>query len=152
MDDSLFTEYVTKYSNTVYRVAFNFLRSIPDSEDIMQDTFIKLYRCKKKFNDSEHIKAWLIRVAINLSKNHIRQSQKHQTQTIEENTMQYCEDIDSSLAEALDSLNESYRTAIYLHYYEGYDVKEVARLLDISESSAKMRLMRGREKLKAFLA
>lgn len=149
MQNDIFTEYVRKYSDMVYRVAYGYTRSRPDSEDIMQDVLMKLYRSGRSFHDEEHVKAWLIRVTANRSRDVLRSSRRRQTEELDANTPQ--EQQESSLDEAMSTLGEEYRLAVYLHYYEGYGVKEIARIMRISESNVKIRLKRARDKLRDFL-
>ena len=58
---------------------------------------------------------------------------------------------DHELDRAMASLSEDYRAVVYLHYYEGYDVKEIAKLMRITESNVKIRLKRARDKLRDFM-
>ncbi len=150
MDDILFTAYVEKYSGMVYRVAFSYMKAPADSEDIMQEAFLRLYTTGKRFESEEHLKAWLIRVTINLAKNELkafRRKDKALASADPEEPPAFYPELD----EAMKSLNEDYRIAVYLYYYEGYGVRELASLLGISEANAKTRLKRARNKLKEFL-
>ena len=149
MQNDIFTEYVRKYSDMVYRVAYGYTRSRPDSEDIMQDVLMKLYLSGKDFRDDEHLKAWLLRVTVNRSRDVLRSQRRKHAEELDENTSQAQEE--SGLDEAMGALGEEYRLAVYLHYYEGYGVREIASILRISESNVKIRLKRARDKLKAFL-
>lgn len=150
MDSNLFTEYITRYRNMVYRVAYSYMRVPADSEDIMQEVFLKLYQSGKSFDSEEHLKAWLIRVTINKAKDELKASRRKQTELISDGA-DAAEIANRDLHEAMQQLGEDYRIAVYLHYYEGYGVKEMARLLGISEANVKTRLKRAREKLRAFL-
>lgn len=149
MQNDIFTEFVRKYSDMVYRVAYSYTRSHPDSEDIMQDTLLKLYQCDKRFRDDEHVKAWLIRVTINKAKDMLRAAKRNPTDELRENAGTPATDGD--LDRAMASLREDYRAVVYLHYYEGYGVKEIAKLMRITESNVKIRLKRARDKLKEHL-
>ena len=150
MDSILFTEYISRYRNMVYRVAFSYLKSPADSEDIMQEVFLKLYQSGKSFDSEEHLKAWLIRVTANKAKDELKASRRKHTEPASEGV--YVTDTPhSELHEAIGTLGEDYRIVVYLHYYEGYGVKELAKLLRISEANVKTRLKRAREKLRAFL-
>lgn len=149
MQNDIFTEYVRKYSDMVYRIAYSYTRSIPDSEDIMQDVLVKLYHSGKTFRDGEHTKAWLIRVTVNRCRDVLRSQKRLRTEELDPASA--APQSDSGLDEAMDSLGMEYRLVVYLHYYEGYGVKDIARMLRISESNVKIRLKRAREKLKAFL-
>lgn len=150
MQNDIFTGYVRKYSDMVYRVAYGYTSSRPDSEDIMQDVLLKLYQSGKTFRDDEHVKAWLIRVTVNRSRDVLRAQRRKQTEELDANTPQAQRE--NSLDEAMSALGEEYRLAVYLHYYEGYGVREIARIMRISESNVKIRLKRARDKLREFLA
>ncbi|MDE7276942.1 MAG: RNA polymerase sigma factor, partial [Lachnospiraceae bacterium] len=62
-------ELAALYQNNLFAVAFNVCKNAQDAEDIVQDTFIQYYTTKKEFDSEQHIRAWLIRVAINKAKN-----------------------------------------------------------------------------------
>lgn len=151
MNGEIFTEYVRKYSAMVYRVAYSYTENAPDSEDIMQEVFLQLYRVGDKLSSEEHIKAWLIRVAVNKAKDSLKAARSKLTEPLDEALPASEPQIGSALAEAMSSLADKYRVVIYLHYYEGFGVRDISRALGITEANVKTRLKRGREKLKAFL-
>ena len=72
MTDEIFCQHYEKYKNTVYSVIFNYVQNTEDTADLLQDVFIKLFSVEEEFQSEEHLKAWLIRVAINRCKNHLR--------------------------------------------------------------------------------
>ena len=72
MNNEQFTRLTRRYIDTVFRVALNYLRSPADAEDVTQTVFEKLLREKKVFENEEHIRAWLIRVAVNECKKLLR--------------------------------------------------------------------------------
>lgn len=152
MDSNRLTEYISKFGNTVYRVAYNFVKNAADSEDIVQEIFIKLYRTDRQFDGEEHVKAWLIRAAANMAKNHVRSPWVSRREALDEDIPAPESGNDSAeLNRAMSALDKKYGIVIYLHYYEGYAVREIAELLGLTEGNVKVRLKRGREKLKAFL-
>lgn len=150
MDNEQLTLYIRKYGDTVYRVAYNFVKAHADSEDIVQETYLKLYRSDKVFDSEEHVKAWLIRVAANLAKNHIKSPAVSRRTELDEG-ISAPETEEGELRAAMKELPEKYGIVIYLHYFEGYGTREIASILKLTESNVKARLKRGREKLKAFL-
>ncbi|MBQ4165567.1 MAG: sigma-70 family RNA polymerase sigma factor [Oscillospiraceae bacterium] len=150
MDNEQLTLYIRKYGDTVYRVSYNFVKTPADSEDIVQEVFLKLYRTDKKFESEEHVKAWLIRVAANLAKNHVKAPAQSRRTELDEN-IPSSDNEDRELHAAMQSLPEKYGIVIYLHYFEGYGTREIASMLKITDSNVKARLKRGREKLKAYL-
>ena len=150
MDNDQLNQYIKSYGDTVYRVAYSYTRNRADSEDIVQDTFVKLLKAEKSFDCEEHIKAWLIRVAANLAKNMVGSAWFSRRAELSEDIPTDVAE-DNGLSAAMAELDGKYSAVIYLHYYEGYSVREIARLLRISEPNVKARLMRGREKLKRYL-
>ena len=60
-----FAGYAKRYGDTVYRVALNCCKNPYDAEDVVQNTFMKLLEYQQTFQDDEHIRKWLIRVAVN---------------------------------------------------------------------------------------
>lgn len=150
IDNSTFTEYVKKFQPTVFRVAYSYVKNVTDAEDITQEAFLRLYRSTDLFPADENVKAWLIRVAANISKNHLSSAWIKRKATLTED-IPLTDTADYALLEALNRLNRNYRIAIYLHYYEGYTVCEIAAMTGMSESNVKARLKRGRDKLREFL-
>ncbi len=150
MDRKQLAVYVEKYSKDVFRAAYSYVHNHADSEDIMQEAFLRLYRCEKAFASDENVKAWLLRVTINISKDYLKSSWFHKRAELDE-SMSYRDEKERSLDEAMLKLKPDYRISVYLHYYMGYSVKEIAELAGISESNAKIRLKRGRDALREFL-
>ena len=68
LNDDEFTRIALKYSDSIFRIAFNYSRSRADSDDIVQNVLLKYYKCDKEFESEEHIRNWLLRVAVNESK------------------------------------------------------------------------------------
>lgn len=136
----------TQYTDTVYRVAVHNTRCKSDAEDITQEVFVKLLESSKKFKDGEHLKAWLIRVAINECRTLMRKYSRETEQSAE---IADCAVYDGdSVLEAVKALPENYRNAIYLHYYEGYTAKEIGKILDAKENTVLSWLSRGRAALR----
>lgn len=139
------------FSDTVYRIAVHNTESLADAEDITQEVFIKLLESGKTFRDTEHIKAWLIRVTLNKCHNY-RRDQKHTVLTDsepEESTV--LDDGNLSVLEAVKKLPVNQRNAVYLHYYEGYTAKEIGKLLSVSTNTVLSWLKRSRSALKMDL-
>lgn len=149
-DSNQLTEYIRRYGNTVYRVAYSYVKNAADSEDIVQDTFVKLMCADKGFDSEVHIKAWLIRVAANLAKDMLRSPRVSRREPLDD-SIPARETADCGVSQAVGALDPKYGAVIYLHYYEGYGVREIASMLGLTEGNVKVRLKRGREKLKAIL-
>ncbi|MBP1544687.1 MAG: sigma-70 family RNA polymerase sigma factor [Oscillospiraceae bacterium] len=148
MDSDRLSGYIQRYQRTVYRAAFSYVGSCADAEDIVQDTFVKLYTYNGRFESEEHVKAWLIRVAVNLSKNLLRSRRRRGASEVTDHGS--C-DRENELLAAVMELPPSYREVIYLYYYEGYSAKEIAAILRHPVSTVTTRLSRGRKLLKDML-
>lgn len=139
------------YGNAILRLAYSYLHNMSDAEDILQDTLIKYMQTSPVFVNKSHEKAWLLRVAANLSKNKIVYNKIRETDELEETLIsQEREDL-SFVWEAVKQLPDKYREVIHLYYQEGYQTKELSKILNRKESSVRSDLKRGREKLKEVL-
>ena len=153
MEDAEYIRIVHQYLDTVYRVALSGCKNPQDAEDIVQSTFLKLLERNPEFKDEEHIRKWLIRVTINETNSLWRSSWRKKVISLEETQTEpeFLEPEYNELFHAVQKLSSKYRKVIYLYYYEGYSIKEIAELLHISETAIQTRLMRAREKLRQQL-
>lgn len=148
----LFENAVEEYSDMVTGLCLLRLGNRQDAEDCYQNVFLKLYKKSGMLERSaEYIKAWLIRVTLNECKNHCRFRNRHETVPLEFVDTFYEDESDRHVIEQVMSMKEIYRDVIYLHYYCGYSVEELARLLKCSENTVKSRLRRGRDMLRTEL-
>jgi RNA polymerase sigma-70 factor (ECF subfamily) len=139
-----------KFIDMIYRLAFTRTKSHTNAEDVTQDVFLKLMQSKKQFESEEHLKAWLLRVTINCTKDLFVSAWFSKTDELDENIPIAAEE-KSDLYYALMELPKKYRTVIHLHYYEGYSVEETARIINAANGTVKSQLHRGREMLKNIL-
>ena len=147
-----FCIYAEKYIDTVYRVAFSMLKNPHDADDITQETFMKLYVSNVTFMSEEHVKNWLIKVAVNGCKNYFRAWWRNHADIDEYvQTLGFESKDQTELFYAINSLDKKYALIIHLHYFEGYSCKEIGHLLSISENTVSTRLRRARGKLKEIL-
>lgn len=146
-------ELVALYQDSLFAVAFNLCKNAQDAEDVVQDTFIRYYTLKKEFDSKEHIRAWLIRVAINRAKNVSRTFWRRNRISLQDymETLTFETEESENLFETVMKLPEKYRIVIHLFYYEDYSVSEIAGILSLSESNVKVRLSRGRTLLRDAL-
>lgn len=146
-------EICTKYGDRLYAAAFNILRQRQDAEDAVQEALLRLYRTDKEFESEEHMKAWLIRVTINVAKSTYTSFWHKNRVTYEEymDDLSFDSDSDRDLMETVLSLPAKYRIIVHLYYYEGYKTREIAELLQLSENTVKTRLVKSRKILKAKL-
>ncbi len=161
MEESNYSKMVEKYSDMVYRIAFNYMKNQEDAEDVYQNVFLKLLT-KKHLKDTEHEKRWLIRVTINECHSLYRSPWKRRRQECDNlNTLlesqqterylindQALSDAIVDVTQLLKSIPEKYSIVLYLYYYEEYSTKEIAEILHRNESTVRTQLMRGKEILK----
>ncbi|WP_295209056.1 RNA polymerase sigma factor [Ruminococcus sp.] len=139
------------YFDMVYRICYLYFNgNRADSEDACQQVFLKYIEFGGEFDSAQHEKAWLIITAQNVCKSMLRRVyRKHLSLSEAENIA--AEDKPDSIMEEIMKLPEKEKTAIYLHYYEGYSGAEIARLLKCRESTVFSYLHRGRKRLKKRL-
>lgn len=148
----LFEKTVEEYSDMITGLCLVRLGNRHDAEDCYQTVFLKLFRNKEMlYEEPEYLKSWLIRVAINECKNRFRFLSRHKTEPLSFADDCSIEIEDRSLLDSVMTLPEKYREVIYLFYYAGYSVLELATILDSKENTIKSRLKRGREMLKELL-
>lgn len=141
---------VNDYSGMLLRIAFQNIKSLSDAEDIVQETYIKLINSNMDFNNEEHLKAWLIRVTINKCKDHFKSSWFIKTVLISE-SMDFLAPEEKGIMNAIFSLDRKYRNVIYLYYYEGYSIKEIATILNKNANTISSLLQRARKNLKTII-
>lgn len=151
---------VEAYADTILRVGYTYLHSTQDAEDICQDVLLKALNRAKHFESAEHERAWIIRVAINAAKDLLRRQSGRTTVALDDiaepvapvsATERELEARSESVLERVMALPLEYREAIYLHYYEGYSIKQIAAIVHASESAVATRLSRGHSKLRPAL-
>ncbi len=143
--------YVEDYSTSILRMAYTYLHNIQDSEEVVQDTLVKLIEKAPVFENKNHEKAYILKVASNLSKNRITYNKLRDTDELkEEFTKTGVEDL-SFVWDAVRSLPEKYRAVIHLFYHENYSTAEIADILEKKESTVRSYLKRARERLKIIL-
>ncbi len=139
-----------KYFDSVYRLVLCRAKTKDAADDIVQEVFYKYIRTDKEFETEEHVKAWLIRVAINATNSYFTSGWFKRTEPLDENiTFESKEK--SDVYYAVRELPVKYRTVIHLFYYEDLPIAKISEYLGINESTVKSQLKRGREMLSAKL-
>lgn len=154
MTDDDFMSAVKRNHQRLFLIALSFTKNTYDSEDIIQNVFLKLLKHSKSFSDYEHLDKWLTVVCVNESKNYIKSPFRYH-QNIDDSDFVSTVDFDNAyqldLFNAVMCLSKKERTVIHLFYYESLSIKEIARMLKIKESAVKTRLSRARVRLKEIL-
>lgn len=147
--DVLMCRIVRSYADMLLHLAYSRLQSEADAEDCVQEVYCKLLRYQPKFRDAEHEKAWLIRATMNQAADMRRARSRQNLPLDEANTV--CAAEASDLLSCVRALPDKYALVIHLHYYEGYKLSEIAKLLSLPTATVGTRLARGRARLKQML-
>lgn len=143
---------IERFKNRIFTVCYRIIGNIEDAKDISQDTFIEIYMKLKTLHDPRKFSVWIYKIAVNKSINFLRKKSrvliwsKANSFVVEEKD-KHITKIDT-INFLLSKLTPDYRTVLVLFYIEGKTIKEIASILDITESAVKMRIKRAREKLK----
>ena len=142
---------IDKYGNSILRLAYSYLQNMDDAEDILQDTLLQYIKTKPSLNGPDHEKAWLLKVAANLSKNRIKYNKLRQTDELAEELVGKEDEDLAFVWDAVKQLPDKYREVIHLFYQEGLSTKDIAAVLERNEATVRSDLKRGRNQLKNIL-
>ncbi len=142
---------VAEYSAMLLRIACTRLDCPADAEDAVQEVFLKLLDARPVFRDAEHEKAWLIRATLHRASDIRRRAERKNIPLDELIQTAAPEDGSTALLSAVRALPGKYSAVIHLHYYEGYSIREIAKLLGLPAGTVGVRLSRGRERLRQML-
>ena len=137
--------------DTVWNICYPFFMNKSDTEDAVQETFLRLMRCGRQFRDEQHEKAWLITAARNVCRDELRRSRRKEVPLDEAAVLISPAEPENEALLAIHALPEKYRTVIYLYYYEGYGTNAIAKLLHRPDATVRTWLRRGRAMLKQAL-
>ena len=141
------------HGDTVYRLALCRMQNTADAEDVYQDVFLKLLGQESGNWDPEYLKAWLIWATLNRCADLHRFRLRRPVLALED-IPELARPVDDGAAELWDAvarLPEKLRTAVHLHYAEGYATEEIAALMGVPPATVRTRLHRARLKLKDLL-
>ena len=137
------------YGEMLFRLALSQVGTKEAAEDIVQEVFIKRMS-RRDFRDEEHEKRWLIRVTINECHSLWRKEGRAKEVSLSGclPAAEISQDLRLQAEAMLESMEPETRLIFHLHYYEGYSLNEISEMLGWSMSKVKMRLKRGRDRLK----
>lgn len=139
------------YGNSILRLAYSYLHNQSDAEEVLQDTLLQFLRTAPVLESPQHEKAWLLRVAANLSKNRLKYNRLRSADELRDTlAAEQREDL-SFVWEAVKALPQHSRAAIHLFYHEGCSTAQIASILGRKESTIRSDLRRGRIQLKKIL-
>ena len=137
----------------VYRVCFMYFKKHTyDLEDAVSETFLKLMQSKKQFNDEDHQRAWLIVTATNICKDMLSSYWKRKVDVESEPVIAALPAETDETLQCILALPDKFKTAIYMHYYEGYNAAEIGKAMGKSTNSVWGYLHKGRAILKQILS
>lgn len=140
------------HGDALYRSAYLLLGNPHDVQDVLQEVLLRFLEKAPTFASAEHERAWLLRVTNNCCMDCLRFRRKHAYTDLD--LLRECLPAPEQQAflEELYALPAKWKSVLILHYFEGYSVAEIAKILRLSESAVKKRLQRGREALKLMLS
>ena len=145
-EEDLFEKTYAAYGPALYRFCLTQMGAPADAEDVLQEVFCKrLYRAPV-FASPDHERRWLFRVALNQCRDAWKRSSRSDLPLEAASAAVTPEEL--GLLDHVAALPEPQRTVLHLHYYEGYSLPEIARLLGVTVPTVKMRLKRGRDALR----
>ncbi|MBD5508779.1 MAG: sigma-70 family RNA polymerase sigma factor [Lachnospiraceae bacterium] len=140
------------HGDALYRNAYLLLGNPHDVQDALQEVLIRYLEKAPSFASTEHERAWLLRVTNNCCMDCLRFRRKHTYTDLD--LLRECLPAPEQQAhlEELYALPAKWKSVLILHYFEGYSVAEIAKILRLSENAVKKRMQRGREALKLVLS
>lgn len=136
------------YSDMVRRICLMYLKNEADIEDIFQNVFLKLLQHKEPFENAAHEKAWLCRVTINQCKDFHKNFFRKHVCSIDDLEIPTEDKTEEGVLWEVLLLPQKYRNAIYLYYYENYQISEIAKILGKKENTVHAHLRRAKAILK----
>ncbi len=141
---------IDTYGDMLYRVCLVQLQNKADAEDAVQETFLKYIKHRPRLTDEEHLKAWLIKVAINQSRDIHRRNRLRASESIDQlsDFLIHNDNIDENdglAIRCLMLLPEKFSRVMILHFVEGMGYKDISKIIGRTESAVKMRIKKGRK-------
>ena len=159
-DSNSFGIILERYQNMVFALALKMLKHREESEEVSQDTFIKVYKSLSKFNGESKFSTWIYRIAYNTCLDRIKKNSKFNNDVeindVTANEIFQTENVFDSLEnkersiiikECMDKLPEEERVIMHLFYFEELSLKEIVEIVSMTEGNVKVKLFRARKKL-----
>jgi RNA polymerase sigma-70 factor (ECF subfamily) len=166
-----FEQLFHQYQRGIYNTIFQIVRSESDAADLTQDVFVRAYRALPRLQTPEAFVSWLYRIAVNLSRNHLRDAARARTESLEYNSddpegggqreiadtsgdpaaLAQSGDTARHVRQAIATLSPDHRTVVTLHHLEGMPVEQIAAIMNCSVGTVKSRLSRARDHLRRKL-
>lgn len=141
---------IRTYENTLYRAALSILGDPQEAEDVVQDTFLRLWEKAPIFESPAHERAWLLKVAVNGCRSRLRAPWRRRTAPLLD-SYPAADPEEQAVLEVIQSLPPKDRAVLHLYYYEGYQTAEIAAMTGWREGTVRSRLARARDRLRELL-
>ncbi len=153
MDKAHFTAAVERYQDMVYRTALHALGGPQDADDAVQEVFLRLFNYRETFESEEHLRRWLLRVAVNYCRDVLKSPWRRRRVSWEKipEVPVFDKPEHAALYREVMTLPAKYRTVLYLFYYEELSAREIGELLGAGASTVTTRLARARARLRERL-
>lgn len=153
-----YTQLITQISSTLYRLALSVVGNGAEAEDIVQDVYERAWRARDKVLSNDHPRAYICRMVYNLSIDRVRRRQHERhynegqiTLSVNGDTAIELSDMTQLTQQLIAALPDKQRTAIHMRDVEGYEIEEIADVMDIDTTSVRMNLSRARKSIREEL-
>ncbi|WP_342563170.1 RNA polymerase sigma factor SigW [Paenibacillus sp. FSL R7-0345] len=169
-DQRAFAELVELYKDKIYHLAYRMLNNRHEAEDIVQETFLRVYRNLDRYDDKQKFSTWIYRIGTNLCIDRLRKRKPTYSLDAEMNDQEGIDgysmipstnvtpetelllsETQRVIYEAIDSLPVKYRSVMILRYLQDLSLQEISDVLDMPVTTIKTRVHRGREFLRKKL-
>lgn len=162
-NNDAFEEIVALYQQRGLRTAYLIVGNQNDAQDVLQDTFVKIYLHRKQLKNSEVFSSWFYKVLVRTAWEAVRKKKKEvvcedtlflekrdESINVEEETIRLRQS--DEVRQAIENLSLEQRTVVVLFYYQGFSIKEIARMTGTLEATVKSRMFLARRKLRKLLS
>lgn len=150
-----FKQLFNHYSDYAHRIAYAMMKNPHDAADVVQETFIKMFRYAETFQENQPFQPWFYRILVNEAKRLLKKKSNEATQMETEKMDFFHQSSETGaiddLAIAMEQLQEHERTILVLKYIQSFSEKEIAAMLELNVNTVKTRLYRARQKLKSIM-
>lgn len=160
LQEKAFTALTTKYGERLYYHIFRYVKNHEDTNDVLQNVLVKVYRNLKGFKHDSSLYTWLYRIATNESLNFIQAGKKHASASLDHSLIQVQDDtvklpeatiIETYLQEAIETLPEKQAVVFQLRYFDELPFNEISELMGTSVGGLKANYHIARQKIEAFI-
>lgn len=160
-DIGSFKQLYDQYAGAMFNTSLRIVKNRADAEDVLQEAFIDIHRNLHQYRGQSTVGAWMKRIVVNRSIDFLRKKKVHFEEIEDKNEFEYYSESSSSEGSVKLRVNEviagiqklppGYRTVLSLYLLEGYDHKEIAQVLQVSESTTRTQYIRAKKRLLSLI-